>query len=203
MSNMSTMDLQAMLAEAMQLQKRLMEQANLSVEVHRQEHQAQRAQLGDAIAQMQRAAQQLDSTGQRAGTEALQVIREGCGTALERGLVDVLRTLHPKVEHLTTQIDAAARNAGEQSRLLKQAQSTMVWKSMAFVALGGVMLVGGSTAWAWQQKRAADEHRLEAELIQRIRRADLVQCAEGLCANVDTRAARTGDRKQYLPIKAR
>ena len=98
---------------------------------------------------------------------------------------------------------ADARNAGEQSRLLKQAQTTLVWRSMAFVALGGVMLVGGSSAWAWQQKRAADEHRLEAELIQRIRRADLVQCGDGLCANVDTRAARTGDRKQYLPIKTR
>lgn len=203
MNNPDTMNLQAMLAEAMQLQKRLMEQANLGAEVHRQEHQAQRAQLADAIAQMQRAAQQLDSTGQRTGTDALQIIREGCSTALERGLVDVLRTLHPKVEHLTTQIDSAARTAGEQSRLLKNVQTTLVWKSMAYVAAGGAMLVAGATAWAWQQKRVADEYRIEAELAQRIRRADLVQCGDGLCANVDTRAARVGDRRQYLPIRSR
>ena len=43
MNQLDTTELQAMLAQAMQLQKRLMEQANLGAEVHRQEFQVQRS----------------------------------------------------------------------------------------------------------------------------------------------------------------
>jgi hypothetical protein len=100
-------------------------------------------------------------------------------------------------------LQQAAEAAGQQARHLNRAQTTMVWKSLALLGVGGVFLVAGTGAWIWNKKQEANRYQVEADLSRRITQSDIVQCGEGLCANVDLKASRAGDRKQYLPVKSR
>lgn len=48
-----------------------------------------------------------------------------------------------------------------------------------------------------------ERHRIEAALLRAYNRADVTLCGERLCANIDERGARFGERGQYRPVEAR
>jgi hypothetical protein len=66
-----------------------------------------------------------------------------------------------------------------------------------------LLLVGG--AWlSLHYTRVIRDNQLSAELLKAYNGADVILCGNGkLCANVDTRGARYGDNRQYLPVRSR
>ncbi|HEY0504728.1 MAG TPA: hypothetical protein VGD42_14700 [Lysobacter sp.] len=195
--------LQALLGESIQLQTRLMELMNLGAEAHRQENHLLREQLTRLAGSLEQSAHALRAGGQQLGNEALQVIRQGSGPVLERNVADAVDKLEQQTARIAGKLEWVAQTAGEQARQLTRAQTVLVWKSLAVLAVGAVMLVGGASVWAWQEKQEAQRHRIDADLGRRISQADIVQCGDGLCARVDPKAPRTGDRRQYWPIRPR
>jgi len=154
-------------------------------------------------AAMQQSAQRLERGGQRFAEDALRAIEAGSGQVLKKNANEAVELVNRHTGQAFQQLERAAGAAVEAARQLQRAQTTMVWKSLAFLALGGLLLVGGTSAWAWNNKQEAQRYQVEAELGRRISQSDLVQCGEGLCANVDPKAPRIGERRQYLPVKSR
>ncbi|RXD62645.1 relaxation protein, partial [Xanthomonas perforans] len=74
----------------------------------------------------------------------------------------------------------------------------------AAVVLGGLLLLLGGGGWLLTQYRQEiRDNRLRAELLRAYNGADVMLCGDRLCANVDTKGAAYGDRRQYRPVKPR
>ncbi|PXV59073.1 hypothetical protein SAMN04487785_1179 [Dyella jiangningensis] len=194
---------QALLMETTQMQRRLLEQSTLLIESQKQENAQLRGQLAQATAALRQASGQLEAGGQRLGHEALQVISDSARRVLADNAARAMGQIHQQAETTAKQLASAADAAREQSRQLNRAQTTMVWKSLALMAVGAVLLAGGAGLWAWTSGKEAQRYRVEAELGRRISQSDLIQCGDGLCANVDAEGERVGDQKQYVPVKSR
>ena len=194
---------QALLLEAVQEQEKLLEHAHRAEEAHRQENALLRQQLADLTAALQQSAQRLERGGQRFAEDALRGIEAGSCQVLKKNAIEATAWMDQRTGETLQQLKHTAEVTTEAARQLNRAQTTMVWKSLAFLAVGGVLMVAGTGAWAWNKKQEAARYQVEADLSRRITQSDLVQCGEGLCANVDLKASRAGDRKQYLPVKSR
>jgi hypothetical protein len=194
---------QALLLETTQAQKKLLEQSAMLMESHKRENAQLRSQLMQATAHLQQATQQLELGGQRFGVDAMKLIGDGTRKVLMENAAQAMDQVHRQTEVTSQRLTAAAETAREQSRQLNRAQTTMVWKSLIFMAVGALLLVGGSSLWAWTSSKEALRYRVEADLGRRVSQADLVKCGEGLCANVDGKGQRLGDKQQYAPVRLR
>lgn len=195
--------LQALLVDCVELQKTLMAQTNLIAEAHRHEAESARQRLMELAATLGHSAQRLERGGQQFGEQALQILRNDSSAVLTHSANDAIASLRAQAEAITAKLSWIAQAADEQTRQLTRAQTTMAWKAAIALGVGALTLAGGSTAWAWRQKEEAARYGIDAELGRRITQADIIRCGEGLCANVDLRAQRIGDRKQYLPVRTR
>lgn len=194
---------QALLLDIVQEQKKLLEQAATLIESQKRENAHMRRQIDQSSATVQQQAQRLEQGGERFTQNALREISMGSRQVLKENSADAIEQVHRRTSEVLSQLRQAAEAAGEQTRRLNRAHSTMVWKSLALLAIGGVFLIAGTGTWAWNKKQEANRYQVEADLSRRITQSDIVQCGEGLCANVDLKASRAGDRKQYLPVKSR
>lgn len=197
------MRMQALLLETTQMQKKLLEQSALLIESQKRENAQLQSQLAQATATLQQAARQLEGGGQRFGHDALKIIGESSRKVLTENAAQAMGQVHQQAETTAKRLTSAADAARKQSKQLNRAQTTMVWKSLGFMTIGAVLVVAGTSLWAWSSGQEAQRNRVEAELGRRISQSDIVKCGAGLCANVDAKAARVGDKNQYVPIKSR
>lgn len=198
------MRMQALLLETVEAQKKLLAQSARLSEGQQQDNARLRQQLTHAASLLQQAAQRLESGGQRFGQDALSVIGAHGGQALAEGAEQKLHQLNQGIERTTGRLEWAGKVAGEQTLTLTRAQTTMVWKSLSILVVGALLASGGASAWAWTKKQEADRYRVEAELGHAINQADVALCQDGrLCANIDTRVKRQGDKRQYQVVRTR
>lgn len=197
------MRMQAVLTETAETQKQLLAQAAVLAEMQKQENAQLRHQLMQATSALQQVAQCLEQGGQRMGQDALRVIDTGSRQVLKDNSVGALEQVHRQAGETARQLQQAANAAGEQGRQLSHAQTALVWKSLAVLTLGGLLLTVGTAVWAWNNKKEAQRYQVDAEINRLISQSDVVQCGERLCANVDLKAGRTGDKQQYRPVKPR
>jgi hypothetical protein len=203
MNLQETLRTQALLLETVQEQKKLLEHAHHAQETYRQENAALRQLLTQMTATLQQSAQHLESGGQRFAEEAMRGIDANSRQVLKENSVEVVTQVQQRTAESIQALTRAAEVAGEQARQLNRAQTTLAWKSLAFLAVGGLLLMGGTSTWAWNKKQEAERYQVDAELGRQISQSDLVRCGDGLCVNVDLKAQRSGDRKQYLPVRSR
>ena len=77
------------------------------------------------------------------------------------------------------------------------------WQCVAIVSLLGVVLVGGAVWLSTHYIRVIDQNRLSADLLKAYNRADVTLCDGSLCARVDTKGRRWGEKGEYMPVRAR
>jgi hypothetical protein len=195
--------LQTLLLETTQAQKKLLEQAVTLIESQKREEARLRQQLTDVTSLLTETASRLEGGGQRLGHEALRVIGESCRHVLAEHGAQAVGRLHQQAESTAQRLAQVADVAAEQGRQLSRAQSVLVWKSLAVLAVGAVLLTAGSSLWAWHSRQEAQRYEVEAAIRRRIGAADVVRCGEYLCAHVDAKAPRVGDKQQYQQIKPR
>ncbi|HEV7271415.1 hypothetical protein [Pseudoxanthomonas sp.] len=195
--------MQALLLDIVETQKRLLAQTARMLEIQQQEHDQARQQLGLAQSALLSAAGDMRDGGQWFATEALQAMEAQGQQVLARGLRAPLDEAGDRIDQTVQAMGRIGSAAGRQMAALAGMQRTVVVKSLLWLGLGGVSLAVGSSLWAWHAWRQAGQFAVEADLGQRIGRADLAKCGEGLCANVDLQGRGHGDRRQYRPVKAR
>lgn len=97
----------------------------------------------------------------------------------------------------------ATRVVADQMTRLEKLHRHLVWKVMGVV--GGAIAVL-LVAAIWLSSHYMDvirQNQLSADLLKAYNRADVTLCGGQLCANVNIKGAKAGDRAQYLPVNPR
>lgn len=119
---------------------------------------------------------------------------------LDRPLHDYRESLHAA----GNEIERAARSLATQMDQLRNLHRALVWKAAGAVAVVLALLLGGGMWLSMHYAQVVRDNQLSADLMKAYNHADLVLCGSGgLCANVDLKHARYGDKGQYLPVKPR
>lgn len=191
------------LLDVVDTQKRQLAQMARMLEIQRQEHEQTREGVSQAQASLLAAACDLGESGQRLVQEVIRALGS-------EGRQRIGEALGPPLEDASKGIDQAARRVVQSGELaarqmdgLVRSQRAIARVTLVWLVVGGVFLLLGTSLWAWQMGRQARQHGVEADLGERIGRADLVKCGAGLCANVDISVRGQGDNQQYRPVKVR
>ncbi len=124
------------------------------------------------------------------------VVRAG----LERPLEDYRGSLHRAGAELDRATHALARRTDQ----LRTLHRLPIWKTLGAFAIALVLLVGGGGWLSAHYVRVIRDNQLAADLVLAYNRADVVLCGHHeLCARVDAKGVRYGDRGQYLRVELR
>lgn len=97
--------------------------------------------------------------------------------------------------------EEAAGRLTKQFDELRSVSDRLIWKVLS-VAIGSLTLLLGGGMWlSVHYTRVIRDHQIDAELMRLFNASDVRRCGDGLCANVDLKGQRYGDKYQYLPIK--
>jgi len=194
---------QDVLLEVVDAQKRQLAQMARMLEIQRQEHEQMRERISQAQASLLASAREVGVGGQRLAEDVVRTLgsqgRQSIGDALGLPLEDAKKDIDQAAKRMTQSGELAAR----QMESLARSQRAFARVSLVWLGVGGILLLLGTSLWAWHMGRQARQHSVEADLGARIGRADLVKCGAGLCANVDISVRGQGDRQQYRPVRAR
>lgn len=146
----------------------------------------------------------VDDLGARGGQLVAEVSRQAQAetrSAAERALSESLAAFK-------SQLEAAARSAvngaealqREREALAKQQRSAF-WVGSVALALGALVVAGGSTWWVTQQRAEVAKLDFARELHEATARGALVPCGESLCARVGESPRRAGRNGEYLVIE--
>lgn len=197
MDMQASTQLQALLIEAIALQKRQLAQSARLLECQQQENAQLRQQLGQATAALQQVAQRLEAGGARLGQDALRVIGTQGQQVLSDSTGQSLGKLNQQVERTTERVKWAERVAGQQSLQLTRAQTTLVWKSLLVLGLGSLLLAGTSAYIAWDRMRVVRQADFGQDILRATQTGALTRCGDALCARIEPQAARHGEDGEY------
>jgi hypothetical protein len=160
--------------------------------------------LQTLAAELERATRQVPAIVRQSADGSLAtlpaLVMDRMGGGLERPVHDYQQ----RVRTAGTEIEAAALRLSGQIGRLERLHRLLLWKTVGAVAAClALLLVGG--AWlSVHYTRVIRDNQLSAELLRAYNGADVTLCDRGrLCANVDARGHRYGERGQYLPVLPR
>lgn len=163
-----------------------------------------------AVHQVEQAARAMDEGTRQLVAQTGGLTRE-MAQALQRQAGDMFgQGLGSSVEQLRQQLGSAANAAtsaastleGER-KALQHERRTWLWLGCGALLIGTALAVLGSGYAVMQSRKEVQQNRVEAELLRAYNRADVTLCGERLCANVDDKATRVGERRQYRVVKNR
>lgn len=171
--------------------------------------------------QYERRSQHIDTRLQALG-ENLQGLLQQLPTAVKTSTQDVLRTLPGEMTNKMrdgmdqamddyrqslgvagTEVERSSRMLAAQIEQLQRLHRQLIWKTTGAAVLALTLLLGGGGWLSTHYLRVIRENQLTADQMKAYNAADLILCGATLCANVEARGPRYGDRRQYWPIKAR
>nr|WVL58752.1 hypothetical protein M3O54_013685 [Xanthomonas nasturtii] len=124
------------------------------------------------------------------------------------------QTLEPAAARFNKQMAAAGQTLQQATQRYAQAQRSLettaqrrMWIGLFAMVVGAIMAVGGASYAVIAAKpilAEAAQRRAEVAYLDRVIRANLVPCGKDrLCAEVEKKGARYGDRGQYRVIVLR
>ena len=91
----------------------------------------------------------------------------------------------------------AADALREQNRVLSGSQQSLVYVGLASLGIGCLLTLATTVYWVRTAREEVARHRVEAALLRAVNEADITICDGRLCANVEMKGKRFGDKKQY------
>lgn len=174
----------------------LMEQFERNCETLRQQQEQLTRRL-DMLAQ------QLPATARQSADEAMHAIAASASTRLLDGLGRPMDTFERRLQQSGRQLAEGADTLAAQFQRIERLHRGLVWK-LLLVSWGGLALLLAGGGWLlWQYRQDIVRHQLAADLLRAYDQADVTLCEGRLCANVDERGKRYGDRQQYRPVEPR
>lgn len=159
--------------------------------------------LTQQAAALQAAAQGMETGGQRFARDALDVLRAQGREAVHAGVGDAAAQCR---EHLLRAAAEASRGADEvrgSAQVLRRQRGFWAWSAPLALIVGSVLATIGAGYAVVNSRAQVERHRIEAALLRAYNRADVTLCGGQLCANIDERGGRHGDRGQYRPVEPR
>lgn len=134
----------------------------------------------------------------------LETVPAQVAGAVSAGLDRPLDAYREQLHRAGADIEVAARALAGQIDGLGRLQRMLIWEAMGGAVLTLALLIGGGAWLSAHYASVVRDNQLAADLMQAYNGSDVVLCGHReLCANVDTKRARYGDRGQYLPVKPR
>lgn len=177
--------------------------ATLMVQYERRSAQVEEhlRKLGETLQGLTR---QLPAVVKGSTTQLLQTLPAEVNSTVRGGLERSLCDHRAGLQSAGADAERAAKVLAEHIDDLRKLHRLLVWKTLGAVAITLALLLAGGAWLSLHYASVVRENQLSATLVKAYNRADVVLCGRNeLCANVDTRHARYGDRGQYLPVKPR
>jgi hypothetical protein len=128
--------------------------------------------------------------------ETMHKVREG----LDRPMGDYRQGL----DTARGEVENASRSLAGQISQLQRLHRQLIWKTTGAVVMALALLLGGGMWLSIHYTQVIRDNQLSANLLKAYNGADVTLCGAGdLCANVNTKAARYGVHRQYLPVNPR
>lgn len=156
--------------------------------------------LGDTL---QGLAQQLPVVLRASADGMVQTLPAEMASVMRSGLGQSIGDYRQRLDTAGHEVKKAAQSLAGQIGQLQRLHRQLIWKTIAAVALTLALLLAGGAWLSMHYTRVIRDNQLSAELIKAYNNADVTLCGSNLCANVDTRGARLGPSRQYLPVKLR
>jgi hypothetical protein len=159
--------------------------------------------------QFERRSRELEQRQQTLAQQVPVLLKQSADAVLQGVPREVQTKVQAALEHVMHDYEQRMREAGDRAQALGQQIERMervhrhvIWK-VASIAVCALLALGlGGAALSKHYYDKIEENRVSAELLQLYNRADVVPCGEQLCANVDVKGQRYGDKnRQYLPVK--
>jgi hypothetical protein len=113
-------------------------------------------------------------------------------------------TLNRKLEEMIAKADRAVDDLAKSQAAFASQRRRLFWGLGAVVLLCLVSLVATYEGLYGFYQARYDKLVQQVTYLDAVNRADLVPCGDGrLCARVDDKAPRVGDKKQYRPVELR
>lgn len=149
-------------------------------------------------------AQRLSALFDQKADNFLQTVSGQTSSAVREGLRPPTDDYQRRVRELTTE-------AGQTTQVLKStradvtSQRRLMWWGMAAVVLVSVVsLVVNYQMLYGEYQRKYEQLLMAVPYLDAVNRSDLVPCGDGrLCARVDDKSPRYGDKKQYRVVAPR
>ncbi|WP_166749131.1 relaxation protein [Xanthomonas cannabis] len=153
--------------------------------------------------QLEQVAQSLPNVVTRSAEQTLHRVPDTLIRSIQQGLDQPVAGFEKRLQQAGGLIGEGAQSLSDQLKRIERGQRLLLWKGAA-VVLGSLLLLLVGGGWLLSQYRQEiRDNQLRAELLRAYNAADVVLCGDRLCANVETKGAAYGDRRQYRPIKAR
>jgi hypothetical protein len=157
--------------------------------------------LADAL---QGLTQQLPAVVRTSADGAMQALPAEMGSVMREGLDPSIGDYRRRLDAASGDVERTARALAGQIGQLQRVHRQLIWKTVGAAVLTLALLLTGGVWLSMHYTRVIRDNQLSAELLKAYNGADVTLCGRGeLCANVDTRGARYGEHRQYLPVKPR
>jgi hypothetical protein len=154
-------------------------------------------------ATLHQSADRLGSNTQAFARDVLQAIEKHSGEAIARGTGQAVEQCNAQLRNAAQTATASARELDQMRDAMRRERRTWVWLVSGALIVGSMLSVGAAGYAVTTSKRQVERNRIEADLLRAYNAADVTLCGGKLCANVDISGARSGDQKQYRPVKPR
>lgn len=179
--------------------------ANVAALMERFERQAHKIE-GDLRAshyQLQQLTQQVPGVIRQAADAEMQRLPGAVMGKIDAGIQQPVSAYEQRLQSASQQLQQGAQALSAQISAMQALHRHLIWK-VAGITLGSLILVlvGGG----WLSKHYYDEIRrnqLSAELLKAYNAADVTLCGGKLCANIDTKREKFGDKHQYRVVRDR
>ena len=160
--------------------------------------------LGGMAGLLEETAQAAARKIEQSSAELLRSVESQAKTAMADAAKHSVTPCAEQLQHSAESAKWAAKALGEQRLTLSRTQQSLVYLSLCSLLLGSLITLGGTWFWVKNSREEVARNRVETNLLRAINQADITLCQAGrLCANVDTKAKRVGDNRQYQVIKPR
>lgn len=158
--------------------------------------------------------QLLQNTASSADQRVTRVVENALPRLTQLSQQALTQTLQPAAERFNRQLVDADQTLEKATRRYAQAQHTLettamrrMWIGFVTVIVGSILCVGGAfyaVKSAQPVLAEAAQRRAEIAFLERVARANLVPCGEDrLCAELEKKGPRYGDRGQYRVVALR
>ena len=175
----------------------LMEQFERRCEAIEQGLQATSAELRSLT-------KQLPEVLGQAASGVMQSVPGQVLSQVQHGLSQPVAEYQKRLDKAGSDVGKVSHSLALQIKQMAGLQRLLVWKVFGVTATCFLLLLGGGIWLSMHYARIIEDNQIAADLMQTYNGADVVVCERNqLCANVDIKGKRYGDRRQYFPVIAR
>lgn len=160
--------------------------------------------LLDTSEQLQALTEQFLSVVRQAAARSLQTLPGEVLSHVQHGLAQPVADYQKRLDKAGSDVGKVSQSLATQIKRMESLHGLLVWKVIGITATCLLLLLAGGTWLSMHYTRVIEDNQITADLMRTYNSADVVLCEKNqLCANVDVKGKRYGDRRQYFQVMAR